>query len=620
MYGFLYDSVSNFILIKKFKLIVRWYLYIREPKRLLSFKKWLFRKWSNSNYLLSNFSINRKSSFFDINKGLWNIFFLSSDLYFSRNYGLDFSFGYFNFIDDNCDYVYFGKFFKLNIQKNISLLYKLSNLNAIRDFWSSHIVYKFKKLLTNFNKKRLFFSNNYFNKFFLSNHFMRKLWYGRFFFFKNVKLNRKTFFKEKFLYSKFNFRFLKYMFFISYSKSLSLSYNFLLSKINLNVLSFILAPKFKKILSINNMPVFSNKILSNIVENNFFSSLFGGWSNKIFLYSPVRINKYYMKVLFILKKFGYPFLKKNQYLFFKNLTKRSFSNLKKSNFSYWNVLKKYKKFSIKHLSLKQFTNFINFYSKYLFINRKFVYFYLFKFNLVNKNFYKFINKFIRGPFYSFGFRKIYKSGIYKKKISKLWSWVKSISKKSDKHLNNSRFLFCYGLLYKKIKCIFKKSMNIFIFKLIFFFLLLKYILNKGILNFSKYLYNFFILLYKYLGIFNYKNIKKLKWLFRKISHGLNFKVYNIILDVKLFNFFKFLRSDYLYYLNNYLSYNKYLSVSFNSFLWVYSNYYIYKIFIWFNLNSLLNSSNYLIYQNYYINYSNFVVKRLYVNLNIINWI
>lgn len=90
---------------------------------------------------------------------------------------------------------------------------------------------------------------------------------------------------------------MKYLFFFSYSKSLSLNYSFLLSKINLNVLSFVLTPQFGNILKVKDLYTSSGKSLSKIIENSFFSSLFGGWSNKIFLYNSSYINKYYMKVL-----------------------------------------------------------------------------------------------------------------------------------------------------------------------------------------------------------------------------------------------------------------------------------------------------------------------------------
>jgi len=58
--AFYNDSVSNFILIKKFKMIIRWYSFLRNPKRMFSFRKWLSDKWIVGKYVFN--SIIKKQS------------------------------------------------------------------------------------------------------------------------------------------------------------------------------------------------------------------------------------------------------------------------------------------------------------------------------------------------------------------------------------------------------------------------------------------------------------------------------------------------------------------------------------------------------------------------------
>jgi len=40
------DSISNYILFKKFILILSWFFHIRSPRRLISFKEWLSNKYN----------------------------------------------------------------------------------------------------------------------------------------------------------------------------------------------------------------------------------------------------------------------------------------------------------------------------------------------------------------------------------------------------------------------------------------------------------------------------------------------------------------------------------------------------------------------------------------------
>lgn len=90
--AFYNDSVANFILVKKFKNIVRWYTKIRISSRIMSFKLWLKAKWSVDNYIISNnknnvIKNNVENPFFYVNVQ----YYLSKgiDFYFSRNYGLE---------------------------------------------------------------------------------------------------------------------------------------------------------------------------------------------------------------------------------------------------------------------------------------------------------------------------------------------------------------------------------------------------------------------------------------------------------------------------------------------------------------------------------------------------
>jgi len=284
------------------------------------------------------------------------------------------------------------------------------------------------------------------------------------------------------------------------------------------------------------------------------------------MYSPLKINKYFVKILYMLNKFGYSFLNKNKFIFLKTL-KKTKMHLNYNNYNnYKKFLNKYKKFSIKNLSISEFTNFIKFYGKYLFINRKNLSLLLFNFNSVNNNLNVFINKFLRGSFYSFGFYKVNKSNNYYKKISKLWSWTQSISKKHFYNNLSSKKLFIYSQLYKKIINKFKNIKNLYIVKYIFFFVLFKFKLS----NFSNFFFKFFILLFKYMYIFlNNKYlkilIKKFVIVYNKKQYSLNNYIYNIVSYVKLFNYLKFLRNDYLFYMNNHCIYDDYLFISFNSF-------------------------------------------------------
>ena len=63
MYGFLHDSVANFILMKKFKIVLSWFYSVRSYERLMSFKKWIWRKYMDS-YQKITPVVNKDLTFF----------------------------------------------------------------------------------------------------------------------------------------------------------------------------------------------------------------------------------------------------------------------------------------------------------------------------------------------------------------------------------------------------------------------------------------------------------------------------------------------------------------------------------------------------------------------------
>ena len=130
--AFYNDCVSNFILIKKFKRILKWYIYIRQPKKISSFKKWLFNKWINFKYT-NKFYLNKikLNNIFNLYIPALRLFFGSADLFFSRSYGLDYKHSSYNFKNFSIN---FGKYFSLLLKKKIYFLFKLNTIIVLEIF------------------------------------------------------------------------------------------------------------------------------------------------------------------------------------------------------------------------------------------------------------------------------------------------------------------------------------------------------------------------------------------------------------------------------------------------------------------------------------------------------
>lgn len=85
------DSVSNFILFKKFGVITSWFLKLRRFKRLVSFKEWLLLKWKRINFKFKK-DVFKFGKFFNLPLFVWFGYYF----YFSKNICLDHQSGYFN--------------------------------------------------------------------------------------------------------------------------------------------------------------------------------------------------------------------------------------------------------------------------------------------------------------------------------------------------------------------------------------------------------------------------------------------------------------------------------------------------------------------------------------------
>lgn len=614
-------------------MIIRWYLFIRQPKRLVSFRRWLFNKWVSNKYSSSNNSKQLgKNIALNPNSYLWRIFFGSADLYFSRNYGLDYNLGYFTFLDSTeANSINFGKFFSLSVKKNIALLFKLCSLSSIRDFWSSSIVYNLNNFLYSTRKKRFLFGNKFFERSFSKNFFMRKLWYGRFSalrLFKTRNIKSYSWFKEDFLYSKFNFRFLKYLFFVRFSKNLVAGHSSILSHLHLNILSSTFAPKYQGNIAkdIRSNPTHN---LINLQRKDFFSSLFAGWSTRTFVYTPKPVNKDILKIFYLIRKFGYPYLNKYKSRFFKYIPRRKQGNLfnkiklnlfkskkklvqdpkKNLEMMYSKQLKRFSNLKIKSISIAHWTKFLLFYNSYLVLEDKSLSLMRFKNIPYLKIFSKMSNSFIQGPPI-----KPKNASLKDMQITKLWTWNKGFAKKdlSLAHIVNNNFKKMLSVVLKLLKkFLVIKSINSkfntfftdkFITKLFSkqFYIFFNNTKNINIFRnkskIKKFYFTFFNFFTNYiyvitkdksllkLNIFNSKEIKKdlnkrvdlFKSLWFNVSKG------------KLFYLFKYLRNHLLDYslVNISLTQNSVLNLYFNTL-------YDKKLFMWFYFlqSSIIKNSN-----------------------------
>lgn len=609
----------------------------------MSFKRWLFNKWVSNKYVSSNNTSSNKNTTLNPNSYLWRIFFGSADLYFSRNYGLDYSLGYFTFINPTeIDSANFGKFFSLSVKKNIALLFKLCSLSSVRDFWSSSIVYNLNNFLYSTRKKRFLFGKKFFEHSFSKNFFIRKLWYGRFSairLFKTKNIKSYSWFKEDLLYSKFNFRFLKYLFFVRFSKNLVAGRSSILSYVHLNILSSTFAPKFqnKSTKNIRSRPTHN---FVNLQRKDFFSSLFGGWSTKTFIYAPKSVNKDILKIFYLIRKFGYPFLNKYKLRFFKHISRhkqgllfnknklRLFKNKKflKQNKNLQNFyskhLKRFSNLNVKSISLVNWTKFLLSYNSYLVLEDKSLSLMRFKNIPYVKIFKKMSNSSIQGP--PIKPRNISQKDLY---VNKYWSWNKGFSKKdlSLVKIINNNFINMQSVVLEFLKdFLITKSIN-FKFNLIFknntiiklitknfYNHIIKFNQNsliKGINQFYFKFFNFFVnyiyFITKSKSIVNI--LRKHRYVFlKKILNKKINNINNFLFDIKkskLFAFFKVLRINLL----NYSLVN--ISLKQKSLFNLYFNIlYDKKLFVWFYFlqYSFINNLNkYFIKTEVKKNISNF---------------
>lgn len=616
-------------------MIIRWYLFIRQPKRLVSFRRWLFNKWVSNKYTSSNNNKqSNKNTALNPNSYLWRIFFGSADLYFSRNYGLDYNLGYFTFINPTeIDVANFGKFFSLSVKKNIALLFKLCSLSSVRDFWSSSIVYNLNNFLYSTRKKRFLFGKKFFERSFSKNFFIRKLWYGRFSairLFKTNNIKSYSWFKEDFLYSKFNFRFLKYLFFIRFSKNLVAGRSSILSHVHLNILSSTFAPKFqnKPMKNIRSKPTHN---FIKLQRKDFFSSLFGGWSTKTFVYTPKSVNKDILKIFYLIRKFGYPFLNKYKLRFFKHISRhkqgflfnknklRLFKNKKllKQNKNlqkfYGKHLKRFSNLNVKSISLANWTKFLLSYNSHLVLEDKSLSLMRFKNIPYLKIFKKMSNSSIQGP--PIKPRNISQKDLH---VNKYWSWDRGFAKKDlslvniiNNNFTNMQFIvlefFKKFLITKSINSKFNpffsdsNIIKIFTKKFYTYFnnisnhiLFNKNSLIKGINQFYFKFFNFFVnyiyFITKSKSIVNILN--KYRHIFlKKVSNNKVNTLNTLLFDVsksKLFYFFKVLRSNLLNYslVNTLLKQKSLFNLYFNIL-------YDKKLFVWFYFlqSSFINNPN-----------------------------
>jgi small subunit ribosomal protein S2 len=233
------ETVSNYILYYKFKLILFWFLNVRRVKRLVSFNDWLFSK--------SVFKKFEKFNFY--NFSFYNIFSKSLEIFYSLN-GLK-EFHLFKFISTNLYQINLDKYFfnlRLLRKKYLSMMYIFflqarvkkglpyknflkrsifnKNVNRItrKSLFTFQGLLRLKKLKY-FNNKLIKYKKSNFIKYFLYIFFLyRYSKYASFYRFiirnwKIKKQNRKGFFNLKKI-------FLTLSFFSNLKLNLKKSFNF----------------------------------------------------------------------------------------------------------------------------------------------------------------------------------------------------------------------------------------------------------------------------------------------------------------------------------------------------------------------------------------------------------
>jgi len=132
-------------------------------------------------------------------------------------------------------------------------------------------------VLSKSSNKKFIFASGFYKRRFLSNFFVRKMWRGKFTLIKlPYAANFSSFmgFKEDFLYSKFSFKFLKYLFSVRFSRNIVSPNFYFLSFYYLSVFSSVFVLKSNKI-----KPLIKSRAVSNLVamrRKNFLPGLFGG--------------------------------------------------------------------------------------------------------------------------------------------------------------------------------------------------------------------------------------------------------------------------------------------------------------------------------------------------------
>lgn len=186
------ETVSNYILYYKFKLIIFWFLNVRRVKRLVSFNDWLFSKSTYKKFDKFNF----------YNFSFYNIFWKSMEIFYSLNSLKDFHL--FKFISNNLYKVNLDNFFfniRLLKKKYLSMMYifflqaRLKKGLPYKNFLKRSI---FKKNANSITRKSLFTNSGLLR--------LKKL---QFFNNKLIKYKKSKFIKY-FLYIFFLYRYSKY--------------------------------------------------------------------------------------------------------------------------------------------------------------------------------------------------------------------------------------------------------------------------------------------------------------------------------------------------------------------------------------------------------------------------
>lgn len=529
------------------------------------------------------------------------------------------------------------------------MLYKLFSLVSIKDYWAGYVLKRFnlhKILLPKSEKKSFFFFNNFVISQFKSHFFMRMLWRGKF-------ANSRFIFGKynyKLLYSRYGFRFLKYLFSSRYSSNILLNDNpYLLNNFYFKIVSFILGSNYKLNSSIynslghrlfnrgqpvNNIVSFEKKIYW---KTNNWNSLFKNISTKK--------KEQYKRQILILNLYNKLKLEKDVKI--KKILFRKIKNLLVIFFSLRRsiVYKINDKILVKYLRLffrrkrkyltKFYKNLIgklrlkkrNFYKKQ--INKTYIFNKEFKYDLkVNKLNFESINNVIKNNKYvnrnkklSFFIPKTFSSlALYRRKLHSQyfskWNYSYYLTdKKKIKNLNKLSFF--------KQNNIINKYSNTYLLYLEYYILMflkrassifnnnlsIKYKINKYFILLSK----FKIFIENYLFIQNINvNKKELSsniisklhhWFLKDILVSLNLdklsnniKINNniyLVRKTKLWIFFKFLQntsiSDNLG--NNNISYLKFNLFNIKFLNWWYCYYCNNNVYNWFIKNLLYSNIN-----------------------------